>query len=143
MAFELISAAILTLCLIAPLFLIYRKYVQGKKVKSRLIMQIVAFFGLGVIMVSMNMSHVFAEAATTGELTAGLTDKAFGFIAAALSTGLSGIGGGIAVSSSAAAALGAISENANAFGKALIFVGLAEGIALYGMIISFMIIGQF
>jgi V/A-type H+-transporting ATPase subunit K len=142
MAFELISAAILTLCLIAPLLLIYHKYVQGKKVKSRLIMQIVAFFALGVVMVTMNMTHVLADAPAV-ELTAGLTDKAFGFIAAALSTGLSGIGGGIAVSSSAAAALGAISENANAFGKALIFVGLAEGIALYGMIISFMIIGQF
>ena len=55
---------------------------------------------------------------------------------------LSGIGGGIAVASSASAALGAISENDSVFGKSLIFVGLAEGVCLYGLIIAFMIIGK-
>ena len=65
-----------------------------------------------------------------------------GFIGAALSVGLSGIGSGIGVASSASAALGAISEDGSIFGKSLIFVAMAEGIALYGLIISFMIIGQ-
>ena len=50
------------------------------------------------------------------------------YIAAALAVGLSGIGGGIAVAAAASSALGAISENEKAFGKALIFVGLAEGV---------------
>ena len=63
-------------------------------------------------------------------------------IAAALVTGLSCIGGGIAVASAASAALGAISEDQSILGKSLIFVGLAEGVALYGLIISFMIIGK-
>ena len=62
----------------------------------------------------------------------------FGYLAAALSTGLSCVGGGIAVASAASAALGAISEDSSALGKSLIFVGLAEGVALYGLIISFM-----
>ena len=65
-----------------------------------------------------------------------------GYIAAALVTGLSCIGGGIAVASAASAALGAISEDQSILGKSLIFVGLAEGVALYGLIISFMIIGK-
>ena len=65
-----------------------------------------------------------------------------GYIGAALVTGLSCVGGGIAVASAASAALGAISEDQSVLGKALIFVGLAEGIALYGLIISFMILGQ-
>ena len=65
-----------------------------------------------------------------------------GYIAAALSTGLSCVGGGIAVASAASAALGAISEDSSALGKSLIFVGLAEGVCLYGLIISFMIIGR-
>ena len=65
-----------------------------------------------------------------------------GYIAAALVTGLSCIGGGIAVASAASAALGAISEDQSILGKSLIFVGLAEGVALYGLIISFMILGQ-
>ena len=65
-----------------------------------------------------------------------------GYIAAALVTGLSCIGGGIAVASAASAALGAISEDQSILGKSLIFVGLAEGVALYGLIISFMILGK-
>ena len=63
-----------------------------------------------------------------------------GMLAAALSTGASCIGAGTAVASSAAAAIGAISENPKAFGKAIIFVALAEGVALYGMIISLQIL---
>ena len=62
--------------------------------------------------------------------------------AAALATGLSCVGGGIAVASAASAALGAISEDSSALGKSLIFVGLAEGVCLYGLIISFMILGK-
>ena len=64
------------------------------------------------------------------------------YFAAALSTGLSCVGGGIAVASAASAALGAISEDSSALGKSLIFVGLAEGVCLYGLIISFMILGK-
>ena len=52
------------------------------------------------------------------------------------------IGGGIAVASAASAALGAISEDSSVLGKSLIFVGLAEGVCLYGLIISFMILGN-
>lgn len=65
-----------------------------------------------------------------------------GYLAAALATGLSGIGSGIAVASSASSALGAISEDQSVFGKSMIFVAMAEGIALYGLIISFMILGK-
>ena len=65
-----------------------------------------------------------------------------GYLAAALVTGLSCIGGGIAVAAAASSALGAISENSSILGKSLIFVGLAEGVALYGLIISFMILGK-
>lgn len=63
------------------------------------------------------------------------------FIAAALSTGLSCLGAGIAVASAASSALGALSEDSSIMGKALIFVALAESIALYGLIISFTILG--
>ena len=61
-------------------------------------------------------------------------------IGGGIAVGLSGIGGGIAVASSASAALGAISENDKAFGKALIFVGLAEGVALYGLIVALLLL---
>ena len=63
------------------------------------------------------------------------------YIAAALSTGIACIGAGIAVASAASAALGALSEDSSIMGKALIFVALAESIALYGLLISFSILG--
>ena len=64
------------------------------------------------------------------------------YLAAALSTGLATIGAGIAVAVAGSAALGAISEDSKLLGKTLIFVGLAEGIAIYGLIISIMIINK-
>ena len=81
------------------------------------------------------------QAADTAENVAS-NATGFGYLAAALSTGLSCVGGGIAVASAASAALGAISEDSSALGKSLIFVGLAEGVCLYGLIISFMILGK-
>jgi len=65
-----------------------------------------------------------------------------GLIAAALSTGLATIGAGYAVGSVGSSALGAVSENPKLLGKTLIFVGLAEGIAIYGLIISILILGR-
>ncbi len=82
-----------------------------------------------------------AAAAQTAE-TAAANAAGWGYLAAALSTGMSCIGGGIAVSAAASAALGAISEDGSILGKSLIFVGLAEGVCLYGLIISFMILGK-
>ena len=64
------------------------------------------------------------------------------YLAAALSTGLATIGAGIAVAVAGTAALGAISEDSKLLGKTLIFVGLAEGIAIYGLIISIMIMNK-
>jgi len=61
-------------------------------------------------------------------------------LAAALATGLATIGAGIAVAVVGAAAAGAVAEKPETFGRVLIFVGLAEGIAIYGLIISFMIL---
>jgi len=70
------------------------------------------------------------------------TTDIYGSLAAALATGFATIGAGIAVSSTGAAAIGAIAEKPESFGRALIFVGLAEGIAIYGLIISFLILNR-
>lgn len=63
-------------------------------------------------------------------------------LAAALSTGVAAIASGIAVGNTGAAALGTIAEKPELFGQALIFVGLAEGIAIYGLLISFLILNR-
>jgi V/A-type H+/Na+-transporting ATPase subunit K len=61
-------------------------------------------------------------------------------LAAAISTGLACVGAGIAVAGSGAAAVGAIAEKPESFGRSLIFVGLSEGIAIYGLLISFLVL---
>lgn len=62
------------------------------------------------------------------------------FIAAAISIGLATIGAGIAVAMVGSAAMGAICEKPDLLGKAIIFIGLAEGLVIYGLIISIMIL---
>lgn len=94
-------------------------------------------FGIGAV----NVAADSPEEATVVE-TASTTGMGIGLLGAALATGLSCIGAGIAVASSASAAIGAISENPKTFGKALIFVALAEGVALYGMLISIQILDK-
>ena len=71
-----------------------------------------------------------------------VTSDPYATLAAAISTGLATIGAGIAVSATGAAAVGAIAEKPESFGRSLIFVGLAEGIAIYGLIISFMVLNR-
>ena len=96
---------------------------------------------LGAILAFGGDGSTAMAAEATGEALPGLS-VGLGYLAAALVTGLSCIGGGIAVASAASAALGAISEDQSILGKSLIFVGLAEGVCLYGLIISFMILGK-
>lgn len=66
--------------------------------------------------------------------------SAFKYIAAGLAVGLACIAGGMAVGKIGAAAMGAMSENAELSGKALPFVGLAEGICLWGFLVALLII---
>ena len=70
------------------------------------------------------------------------TSTGLGYLSAALSTGLACIGSGYGVGVVGSAALGAVSENDKIFGRTLIYVGLAEGLAIYGLIISIMILGS-
>lgn len=65
---------------------------------------------------------------------------AFKYLAAALSVGIACIAGGMAVGRIGAAAMGAMSENPELSGKALPFVGLAEGICLWGFLVALLII---
>ena len=137
-ATKLIFIAALVLSIIVP----FGYYLIGEKNKKRYktTLGVNAFFFFGAFAIASIMLlggpqvHAAEDAASQAAMSTGL-----GYIAAALVTGLSCIGGGIAVAS---AALGAISEDSSVLGKSLIFVGLAEGVCLYGLIISFMILGS-
>lgn len=135
---------LLIAALVLGIMLPFGYFLLGEKTKARYKKTIGAnvFFYFGAFVIASIMLFTgdpvhAAEATEVASNAAGL-----GYIAAALSTGMSCLGGGIAVSSAASAALGAISEDSSALGKSLIFVGLAEGVCLYGLIISFMILGK-
>lgn len=141
MTVKILLAAALILSIILP----FGYYLIGEKNRGRFktSLAVNCFFFFGTLLICdilMFSGSVFAAeetAAVSNGLATGL-----GYIAAGMVTGLSCIGGGIAVASAASAALGAISEDSGILGKSLIFVGLAEGIALYGLIISFSILGK-
>ena len=138
---QILTAAALVLSIIVPFGAFFLGEKTKKRYKKALACNCFFFFGsllvATVVMFSGTASVHATTAAETSDLATGL-----GYIGAALVTGLSGIGSGIAVASSASAALGAISEDGSLFGKSMIFVAMAEGIALYGLIISFMILGK-
>ena len=141
-ATKIIFIAALILSIIIP----FGYYLIGEKNKKRYkrTIGINAFFFFGafaIASVAMLAGPDSVPAATAAANGATLA-TGMGYLAAALVTGLSCIGGGIAVASAASAALGAISEHSSVLGKSLIFVGLAEGVCLYGLIISFMILGN-
>jgi V/A-type H+-transporting ATPase subunit K len=80
---------------------------------------------------------LFAQSTTAAP---GLSGAALKYIGAALAVGLAALGAGIAVGQIGASALAAMSENPDLGGRALPFVGLAEGIALWGFIVALMIL---
>ena len=127
----------------SPIFVaLYRKS-KGKEVNAKraVITNIASFFGVLLMTTLMPFTGAFAETAEAAEAAAGmLTDSGIKYLAAALSTGVGSIAAGIAVGSAAPAAIGAISENEKVFSKALIFVALGEGVAIYGLLISILIL---
>ena len=136
---KLLLVAALVLGIIVPFGYFLKGERSKKRYKRALGANVVFYFGAFAIAAIMLFSGDPVYAAETTAAASNATG--FGYIAAALSTGLSCVGG-IAVASAASAALGAISEDSSALGKSLIFVGLAEGVCLYGLIISFMILGK-
>ena len=133
--------------LILSIFIPGLVFLKGERTKGRfksaLAINLFTFFGLLIIATVALLAGAVPTLADEAQAAAGSgLREGLGYIAAALSTGISCLGGGIAVASAASAALGAISEDQSILGKSLIYVGLAEGVCLYGLIISFMIIGQ-
>lgn len=145
LAVEITLVIALVLSIIVP-FGVYLKGEQSRgRFKTSLVYNTFIFFGLmliSTIVIIVDGQPVHAEEAAVAVDAVASNATGLGYLAAALVTGMSCIGGGIAVASAASSALGAISEDSSILGKSLIFVGLAEGIALYGLIISFMILGR-
>lgn len=140
MDFLVISAMGLVLGIIGLGLYYIVKGSNGKNAKKILGMNIMSLFGILIVATVFFLSGQSTFAQTAQDATTSTSGDGLRYIAAALSTGMATIGAGIAVAVSASAALGAISEDSKLLGKTLIFVGLAEGIAIYGLIVSILIL---
>lgn len=125
--------------LVGSVVICLKRIQNGKSAKSTVLGQIFAFCAVFAVCL---VCPIVANAAEAVPAAAASSGNGLAYIAAAAATGLSCIGGGIAVAAAAPAAIGATSEDSKNFGKAIIFVALGEGIALYGMLISIMIISK-
>lgn len=128
----------------AVVYVLQNSKTSPAKALARLVTGFNAFnFIIGMMAAGLAMAWF---ASPTAVLAAGAAQEGgadpYITLAAALSTGLASIGAGIAVGGSGAAAVGATAEKPESFGRSLIFVGLSEGIAIYGLMISFIILGR-
>lgn len=107
--------------------------------------QLVAFVGAQLGLLLLGINEAFATEAVV-EVTESITEISTGMglaiIGAGIPTGLSTIGAGIAVGPIGAASLAAITEKPETLGRTLIYLGLAEGIAIYGLVISILLLNK-
>ncbi len=135
----LLVVALLTL----PVVSVIRKKKSPAHAKRAFILNLCSFFAVLAVSIILPLGG-FVGAEETEAAANAVTNGAagMGYLAAAIATGLGSIGCGIAVGGAAPAAIGAVAEEPKSFSKALIFVALGEGVALYGFLISFLILNK-
>ncbi len=130
----------------AASFAAYRSMKKSHSIKRSFRFNFGTLGVVALLFVIFSFSVSADDATTAAAAATAVADQSsnlgLALIAAGLSTGLTGIGAGIALASGVPAAIGAVSEDPKAFGKSLIFVALGETLALYGVVISVMILSK-
>jgi len=109
---------------------------------SLLVGTVALLAGLSTLLLWHSPAAADTAGATAGVAAMDPSVLRWGYLAAALATGLSSLGAAYAVASVGTAAMGALAEKPELFGRAIILVGLAEGIAIYGVIVSVLILNR-
>ncbi len=111
--------------------------------KSVVAVNLLVFVGAQVGLLVLGMQDAMAAGAqanaASGEVSVGL---GLSLIGIGIPTALATIGAGIAVGPVGAASLAVISEKPELFGRTLIYLGLAEGIAIYGLVVTILMLGK-
>ncbi|MGM9941827.1 MAG: ATP synthase subunit C [Bulleidia sp.] len=137
---DLLLPLIAVALIVGPLALVCSGKMKKYSPKSRLMAQICLFAGSFLVMMIVGVGRIAVFAEGTEAAAVVDSSRGLGFLAAAIAVGCSCIAAGWAVAKSAPAALGAISENSDNFGRAIIFVALGEGCAIYGLLIAILIL---
>ena len=138
--FEIFGPLVLIALITLPLIPVFKKKVDPRSAKFRVMLQISLFFASMIGIVLFTGVTSANEVPVANDPFQGSIAQGMAYIAAALAVSASVIGAGYAVAQAAPAAIGAISEKEDIFGKAMIFVALAEGVAIYGLLIAILII---
>jgi V/A-type H+-transporting ATPase subunit K len=101
-----------------------------------------ALFVIGLAVLVAIVAALPAEATTAAQAEAADEANGAALIAAAIAVAGSSLGAAFAVAYTGAAALAAMSERPELFGRSMVIVGLAEGIAIYGLIIAIILVGR-
>jgi V/A-type H+-transporting ATPase subunit K len=110
--------------------------------KSTIAVNLLTFVGAQIGLLLLGIQDVMAEPATTEaarEITVGM---GLAMIGVGIPTALATIAAGIAVGPVGAASLAVIAEKPEIFGRTLVYLGLAEGIAIYGLVVSILLLGK-
>ena len=142
---KIVIAVLATLIPLAPVVMYFVSLRSSNPLKAAKDL-VFAFKGYNVflILMALGIGVVWLVSPQT-VMAAGIVAQAaaadpYASLAAGISTGLAALGAGVAVSGTGAAAIGAIAEKPEALGRSLIFVGLAEGVAIYGLLIAFLVL---
>ncbi len=113
---------------------------------TRMKMILVGLIGLSVLTVAVSGFMIVTSLPLLGaeEVVVAVSEPVlqWGFAAAAIAAGLSAVAAGYAVAHVGSAAIGALAEKPELFGRIIILVGLAEGIAIYGLIVAILILNR-
>lgn len=144
---KIVIVVMATLIAVLPVvfYFINRRSTNPLKSAKDTVLAFKAFNGLlalmviGFLMVVAFVPDLAVSAAGLAQEGEGAPDI-YASLAAGIAVGLGSVGAGIAVSGTGAAAIGAVAEKPDFLGRSLIFVGLAEGIAIYGLLIAFLVL---
>ncbi len=142
--------ALLTIALLGMIatgvYLHYRPLEAGRARRlfmPTVVTNIAIFFGAQLAAAFLGVSDAMAAAEAAGGAAAEISvGMGLAFIGIALPTAFSTIAAGIAVGPIGAASLAAVSEKPEMFGRTLVYLGLAEGIAIYGLVLSILLLNR-
>ncbi len=136
----LLALPVLALAAVVAIRMLRRHPVSGLRLLPAVNVLVLAV-SLALLLVAFMAGTSSAQTAGEAAATTG-TDRWAAFIGAAIAVTGSALGAAFAVAYTGAAALAALSERPELFGRAIVIVGLAEGVAIYGLIVAVILIGR-
>jgi V/A-type H+-transporting ATPase subunit K len=134
----LIASPALVLATIAVCVLLRR----NRRLAMAIALGVSGLLAIGALVVLTLAAHGGVEVVNAAQVSTTSGGNWAAFLGAAIAVAGSSIGAGLAVAYTGAAALAALSERPELFGRAMVIVGLAEGIAIYGLIVAIILIGR-